>query len=107
MCGESRTHGVERGKTWRSLQRVTYRYKDVTANDEAEFRDLLQDPTVAHIYVANDLDATFIVERSVTITGLDKNGGKFTIKKLIIANPDHDVNIINLDITDLETGAFM
>ncbi len=26
MCGESRTHGVERGKTWRLYQRVTYRY---------------------------------------------------------------------------------
>ena len=26
MCGESRTHGVEQGKTWRLHQRVTYRY---------------------------------------------------------------------------------
>ena len=27
MCGESRKHGVEWGKTWRLLQRVTYHYE--------------------------------------------------------------------------------
>ena len=26
MCGESRMHGVEWGKTWRLFQRVTYHY---------------------------------------------------------------------------------
>ena len=26
MCGENRTHGVERGKSWRLFQRLTYRY---------------------------------------------------------------------------------
>lgn len=36
VCEETRTHGVEEGKTWRQSQRVTYSYSSITIGVTAE-----------------------------------------------------------------------
>ena len=50
MCGESCTHGVEPGKSWRSYQRLTYGYLvDFDIETDFQNKDKLCERTAAAI----------------------------------------------------------
>ncbi len=50
MCGESRMHGVERGKIRRLFQRITYRYPNETEEELQVDRILLLPRKMEWIY---------------------------------------------------------
>ena len=50
MCGESRMHGVERGKIRRLSQRITYRYPNEMAEELQVILTLLLPKKTEQIY---------------------------------------------------------
>lgn len=84
MCGESRTHGVERGKTRRSLQRVTYRNK---IEGPKNFGPAFDGKTIKNVVINGNVtvDANNFTFKNVSIKGtLTINNSK--TKNVVLEN---------------------
>lgn len=90
---------MERGKTWRLLQRVTYRYNIATSN--AALDRLLADVSVSEIFLGKDLVGNFDINRTVTING---QGHKITGTVTVVDPANTTVTFKNVTITDLQAG---